>query len=120
MVMWTVLTWALVPLLAIRYGINGAALGYTIVGSTSAIAIYLARRYVKFSLKESVFKPLLSDFVIGVVLFILRRFLPLSFTSVWILLVVGALTYSLSSYLVIGSSLVADVRHSLKSIFTNK
>ena len=41
MIMWTVLTWAFIPVLAIKYGVNGAALGYALVGSSSIIAIYI-------------------------------------------------------------------------------
>ena len=32
MVMWTVLTWLLVPYLGSKYGVNGASIGYAVVG----------------------------------------------------------------------------------------
>src|SRR3989344_2381195 len=39
MIMWTVLTWAFVPLFAYFFGLNGAAIGFTLVGLSSFVAL---------------------------------------------------------------------------------
>src|SRR5258708_31471004 len=57
MIMWTVLTWVFIPFLALKYGGNGAAIGYSLVGSSSIVAIAIAKRYVNFSLTDSVINP---------------------------------------------------------------
>ncbi|OGM03111.1 hypothetical protein A2115_03410 [Candidatus Woesebacteria bacterium GWA1_41_8] len=113
MIMWAVLTWLLVPALAIRFGVGGAALGYALVGVSSVVAIYVARRHVHFSLWESVFKPAISTVVMGLVLFFTRRILPISLTSVILMVFLGTATYFAVSYLLIGRSLVDDVRKSI-------
>lgn len=120
MIMWTVLTWALVPIFAYKYGINGAALGYLLVGLSSGVAIYVARKFVKFSLSEAVFKPLISALIMGAVVMLGKSLLPTSFLSFFLLVILGIVTYATSSYFVIGNSLVGDVRHSFRSVFSEK
>ena len=120
MIMWTVLTWLFVPALAIKYGVSGAALGYAIVGASSVVAIYVARKYVRFSLRDSVLWPGISAAIMAIVVYLLREVLPVSFTSVWILIGVGAITYLVMTYLFVGSSLIIDAKKSFKAIFSKK
>jgi O-antigen/teichoic acid export membrane protein len=110
MIMWTALTWILVPYLGVKYGVNGASLGYAIVGASSVVAIAIAKRYVDFSLSESTLKPLLASFVMGVTLFVLRRFLPVNLYSIFILTIVGMVTYFASIFALVGMSIVTDVK----------
>ena len=93
-----------------RYGYVGAAIGYALVSSSSVIAIYIVRKYVKFSLTEGVFKPLLATGVMGVVVFLLRDLFPSSIVSVTILGGVGVITYFAISYKLVGVSLLEDVK----------
>jgi PST family polysaccharide transporter/lipopolysaccharide exporter len=118
MIMWTVLTWLFVPGLAYLYGVTGAATGYAIVSSSSVIAIYIARKYVKFSLKDSVVWPALSAALMGVIVFLVRSVLPVKLTSVWVLIGVGALTYAVSIYLFVGSSLIVDAKKSFRAFIS--
>jgi O-antigen/teichoic acid export membrane protein len=118
MVMWTILTWIFVPFLAYKFGINGAAFGYSIVGASSIVAIVVAKRAVKFSLMDSAVKPGFSAFLMGGVLLIVRRFLPVSFNSVWIMMAVGAFTYGISIFSLVGVSLLSDVKKGLATLFS--
>jgi O-antigen/teichoic acid export membrane protein len=116
MIMWAVLTWIFVPALAIKFGVNGAALGYAIVGLSSVVAIYIARKYVAFSLTEGVFKPAIAATIMGVVLLFARGYLPTSLTSVVLMVAVGVISYFAASYLIVGSSLIEDVKKSLRNL----
>ena len=118
MIMWTVLTWALVPFLAFRFGVNGAAAGYAIVGASSIVPIYIARRYVKYSLIDSVIKPGLSAVVMGLAMFFVRQILPINLIAVWVIAVVGVVSYGVSSYLIYGASIVGDVKKISKNLFS--
>lgn len=118
MIMWTVLTWVLVPILALKYGLNGAALGYSLVGISSVVPIYIVRRYVKFSLSDSVFKPGLAAVTMAVSMLVARSLLPVNFFSVWIISSVGVIVYALSSYIIFGPSLFQDVKKGIRSIFS--
>jgi len=116
MIMWAVLTWLLVPALAIKYGVNGAALGYSLVGASSIVAIYVARKEVAFSLVEGVFKPGLAALVMGLGLLLLRGMLPTSLTAVMVMVIVGAVGYFAISYLLVGRSLIEDVGKSIRNL----
>ena len=118
MIMWTVLTWLFVPALALKYGVNGAAFGYALVGASSLVAIYIARRYVAFSILESVVRPLAASLVMAIALFFVRGFLPSSLTSVWLLIALGIAIYGVSIYLIVGVSIVSDVRKSISTFFS--
>lgn len=119
MIMWTVLTWVFLPILALKFGVNGAALGYSLVGLSSVVAIYIAKKYVNFSLIESVLRPLSASLIMLIVLMIVRHFLTSSLISLGILILVGVVIYAISIYLIVGISIVTDVKKSL-SIFRNE
>ncbi|HET7098721.1 MAG TPA: oligosaccharide flippase family protein [Patescibacteria group bacterium] len=116
MIMWTILTWALIPFLSIKFGVNGAAIGYSLVGSSSLIAIFVAKKYVNFSLLNSVVKPGIGAIVMGVALIIVSKFLPVSINSMIVLAIVGLTIYGTSMLSMMGLSLVEDVQRSLKTL----
>lgn len=116
MVMWTVLTWVLVPYLAKRFGATGAAAGYAAVGASSIIAIFIVKKYVNFSLIDGAMKPFFASIVMGVTLLVLRHFLPQNLASLGILIVIGLTTYALSILALVGASLVEDVKKGLSAI----
>ncbi len=118
MIMWTILTWVLIPFLAIKFGFNGAALGYALVGSSSLVAIFVTKRFVNFSLADSVLKPLGATLVMGTVLFVLRAALPVNFYSLSVLILVGIVTYGVLMIAIIGISLIEDAKRSFKTIFS--
>ena len=115
--MWTVLTWALVPVLSIKYGVNGAAFSYLLIGSSSAVVFYIVKKYLNWSIYHSVIVPLLSSLVMGATLFILKSVLPIGeVKTLVILILVGGVTYLVSLYLVLGKSLIEDVKKIYLSI----
>lgn len=118
MIMWTVLTWAFVPYLAIKFGVNGAAFGYALVGVSSIIAIYIVHRIVKFSLFNSAGAPAIASIIMGVVLIIVRAFLQVSLSTIWILGGLGVIIYMTVMYLLIGSAIFEDVKKGIRAIFS--
>lgn len=117
MVMWTVLTWAIIPALAVRYGINGAAAGYALVGASSVIAIVIVYRIVRFSLYRSVFTPAIATIVMSVILMLVRGNLASSLMSVAVMVIVGGFFYMSVMYVLVGAAIVSDAKRGLKAIF---
>lgn len=95
MIMWTILTWMIVPLLALLYGVNGAAIGFTSVGLSSVIALYLVSKYVDINYLQSAGKPLFASILMGVLVFIIRSLLPVSVQQVIGMIIVGLISYFL-------------------------
>ncbi|MEK7188476.1 MAG: oligosaccharide flippase family protein [Patescibacteria group bacterium] len=118
MLMWTIITWVAVPLLSLKFGVNGAAFGYALVSLSSVVAIYLAKRVVSFSLTDSAIKPLAASLFMGLVLLVVKQFLPASFYSVWILTITGIVIYGFSMLILVGVSLISDVKKTFKTIFS--
>lgn len=118
MVMWTVLTWLFVPFLATRNGVNGAALGYALVGASSVVAIIVARRQVRFSLVNSALRPFLATLVMSLLLLLLRGQFENSMALVWGLIAVGFVSYLVSVYLLVGATLIKDVKKSFAALFS--
>lgn len=110
MIMWTVLTWLFVPALTLKFGVSGAAVGYGLVGTSSGVAIYIARRFVRFSLTDAVVRPLAASAVMGISLVILRNFLPINIVSFGLLVGLGIVVYMASIYLMVGISIISDVK----------
>lgn len=93
MIMWTVLTWIFVPLFAFLYGLNGAALGFTLVGLSSFVALYLVSKYVDVDYLRSTGKPLLATIFMGACVFIVRNIISVSVQQVVVMSIVGLIAY---------------------------
>lgn len=117
MIMWTTLTWIFIPLLALKLGVVGASIGYSLVGASSVFAIIIAKKYVNFSLMNSMVKPGIGALVMGIILIIMKRALPISIYSMEILFITGIIVYAASMLSMMGLSLVEDVRKSFKTLF---
>ncbi len=94
MVMWTVLTWVFVPALTFLYGINGAAIGFSLVGLSSVVALYLVAKHVDVNYLQSVGKPMLAAALMGLSVFIVRNLFPVSTAQVIGMGIVGLISYS--------------------------
>ena len=117
MLMWTALTWIGIPYLSIKFGVNGAAFGYALVGFSSIVAIYIIRKIVKFSLSKSIVVPLVGSLFMGMVAFLTKTLLPATFFSVWIIVVVGAVFYLMIMYFLAGKLIVNDIKRGIKAIW---
>lgn len=118
MIMWTTLTWLFIPYLSMKFGVTGAAIGYSLVGASSIVAITIAKKYINFSISEAIFKPLLGTFIMGAVIFSVKRFLPVSLDSFIVLSVLGLIIYLSTMLGILGLSLFEDAKRSFKTIFS--
>ncbi len=95
MIMWTCLSWIFVPFLAIRFGLNGAAIGFTLVGMTSFIALFIISKYITIDYWQSVGRPLSGTVVFGIVLLTTRNLFPASVLQIIFMAVSGLISYIL-------------------------
>lgn len=96
MVMWTSLTWVFVPLFSYIYGLDGAAIGFTLVGMSSFIALYLVSKYVTVNYILCVGKPMIATLLMGIAVFIVRMSLPVSLMQVILMMIIGVISYSIA------------------------
>lgn len=99
MIMWTVLTWIFVPVLALSFGVTGAAVGFSLVGLSSVIALMVALKYVQVNYLQVLGKPLIIAMILGVAVFIIRWLIPTSLIQVVIMITGGLITFLISIFL---------------------
>lgn len=110
MIFWTILSWVIIPVLAIFYGVNGVAYGYALIGVSSIIAIRVAIRYVDIDFIGSILRPLLAASVMGVLNIFLIFLMPKSFLTLITVMTLGVVVYLAILYLIFGKQLVVDVK----------
>lgn len=93
MIMWTALTWIFVPVLALTFGVSGAAWGFTLVGLSSIVALIIALKYIEINYWQVVGKPLVISILVGLVVFLVRSILPISVMQVILMLSSGLATF---------------------------
>jgi len=120
MVMWTSLSWVILPLLSKKWGISGAAVGYALVSLSSFVILYITKKILNWSIFNSIIKPLLASWVMGIILYLVKNIFPYNIYSFVLLVVFGIVTYSIMLYLLVGASLVEDVKKTIASIFSKK
>lgn len=115
MVFWTILTWLLTPLLAWKYSFTGVALSQAIIGSTSFIVIFLAKKQVDISL-SGVAKTLTGTAVLGTILFLGKTYMSPSWISLVGLIAVAGAAYGGVLFFLTGGAVISDVKTLLFSL----
>lgn len=93
MIMWTLLTWLFVPAFAVTFGVSGAAFGFSLVGSSSVVAMFFALKYFEINYLNIVGKPLLVSAITGGVVLAIRSLLQVSWQQIAFMCVGGLIAY---------------------------
>jgi len=114
MIMWTVLTWTLMPALSIKFGYLGVAVSVAIIATTSILTVILAKRQINFSLLRALKTPVIASVVLGFSLFFMKGYLT-SITGVALVTLISALIYFSACFVLEGKRLITDVTTLFKS-----
>lgn len=118
MVMWTVLSWGLIPWLSVHYGFVGAAQGYFLVSLSSFVVYFILKKSIDFDGYYAIGKPFLASVIMAVAMIIARSIMPFTLLNFALIVVIGSFTYAFALYFVVGGSLIVDVKKTFSSIFT--
>lgn len=113
MVMWTVLTWALSPLLALYFGYLGVAIASAIISFSSIIPIVIVVKMLKVEIINNVIKPFIASLMMSILVFLLSTIFEVSIISLISLVVVGVISYGLIIWIIAKER----VQESLRFIF---
>lgn len=113
MVIWTVMTWVLTPLLIWELGYNGVALASFIVTLTIGYTIYLVKQYIPFSFIKSVQTPFIGSILMGIIIFFLARLVVMNVLTLIFVILIGGLLYSIFVLKFAGSEILPYVRQYL-------
>lgn len=114
MILWTALTWILTPLLIYIFGFNGVAIASFLITLTIFITIYLVKKIVNFSFLKSIFKPALATIILSAYLIIGNAFLTRDLLSLITVIIIGAVIYLGTMYLLAKKEVENDIKILLK------
>jgi O-antigen/teichoic acid export membrane protein len=114
MVLWTVLTWLLTPVLIMQMGYNGVAIASFIVSTTIFYTVYLAQKVVNFSFLKSVYKPFLASILMGTITYIYSLYFVSGIITLLSAVIIAALLYFAIIYKLAKSEIKSGIRIVLK------
>ncbi len=94
MIMWTILTWIFFPLLSWKFGYIGTVWASVIVGISSFIVWFIAKREFDVNIFVSVSKPFFGSLLMGLILFGINQLGFNHLVNVLIKIVAGCLVYA--------------------------
>lgn len=109
MVIWTILIWILTPLFIYLYGYNGVSVASFLVTTTIVYTVYLVKKIIDFKFLPSISKPLAASVLMTLVVYIASNIFAKDFLSLIFVILIGALIYSLSLFILAGKELKNDL-----------
>lgn len=107
MLMWTGLTWAFMPFLAIKFGYLGVAYATGIIATSSIVTILLAKKYVDFNFFTIIKTPLAATALMSSFLFFTTRLIT-SFPALIVIVLISTALYSTVIFLIEGKVFFTD------------
>lgn len=111
MVMWTVLTWLLTPLLVLLYGFVGVAIASFVISFTSVVTIILVKRILAIKVIDSIIIPALASFIMGGIVYIFSTLLVRDKIMLVLAIAVGIVIYLSLIWLFDRERMIADLRN---------
>lgn len=116
MIMWTVVTVVLMPLLAMKYGFIGAAYATGIIALTSIIPVIITRKYIDFSLSYTIIKPAAATMIMGIYILFMQKMIPGILGTV-AALSTGTAVYLLAVILINGIKIIPEIISHVKEAY---
>lgn len=108
MIMWTVLTWVLMPLLGLRFGYRGVSVAAALIAFSSIVVLVVIRRYIKLDYVRVLRSPVLASIAMGVgVWAVVQRFH--GFGGLFLAVVTGVVIYLCGILILDKDHLLAEI-----------
>ncbi len=66
MVMWTVLTWVLTPILVWKFAFNGVAIAAFLISFTSVFSVFMTKKYIAIEIMKNIKPQLIASFCMAI------------------------------------------------------
>ena len=110
MILWTVMTWGLTPIMIHFMGFNGFALVTAIINVSVLPIIFIAKKYVDFVVIKEIKYPVVSSLVMGVVLYFVSLVVVTNIPTLIGVIILGGIIYCSTYYLFAKDELLTDLR----------
>jgi PST family polysaccharide transporter len=114
MVLWTLMTWTLTPVLIHFYGYNGVSIASFLITLTIFITISLVRKIVDFRFFRSIYKAALATLVMSICLFFSIKLFVGDLVSLIIFMIFNGGIYLVLMYFLARKEVVNDLNILLK------
>lgn len=110
MIMWTVLTWVLTPLLVLRYGFEGVAIASFIISFSSAITIVMVKRILEVKVMNAVFLPITASLVMAICVDLFSANFIRDKLTLLLAIIFGGVVYGIIILLFARKRLISDLQ----------
>ncbi len=110
MVIWTLLTWVLTPMLIMIFGYNGVALASFIISLSIVYTIYLVKKQVEFSIFHPLLKPGIATGIMGLCAYFGGMLFVSNIITLIFVIIFAALVYGVIMYLIAKDEIIQDIQ----------
>lgn len=110
MIIWTILTWILTPILIYFYGFNGVALAAFIISFTSVLSVIFVKKAIKINVFENTWRQLFASLIMVIVALQGFNYWYQNLIMLLLGIIVSSLTYGLSFLIVGREKLFTEIR----------
>jgi O-antigen/teichoic acid export membrane protein len=110
MVMWTVLTWILTPILVINFGFIGVGLTSLIISFSSIVTVIIVKKILTLRILDAIAIPTLASLIMSIVVFIYSQAVVKNEITLVSAILFGIIFYILLIYLLARERIIKDIR----------
>ena len=110
MVMWTILTWGLTPILVSKYDFIGVGFAAFIISFSSALTIYFVKKLLDLKVFDAIFLPTFCSLIMGIIVYIFCQLLVTNWITLILSIGVGVMIYAGSLFLFAKDRILADLK----------
>lgn len=116
MILWTVLTWLITPLMAIKIGFLGVALATFLVNATVILAALVLKKIMPVNFSAQILGPLLASIIMFLIIILIREKFSYNFTGILGIIITAVLIYGTAIFLLEGEKLSKEINFFIKEI----
>lgn len=110
MIMWTVLTWLLTPVLTMIYGFIGVGLAAFLISFSSIVAIFITRRILQINLVSALALPLFGSIVMALSVYYFSLMFVRNYLTMGLAVALGVVIYIGIVMLVARRKIMEDIQ----------
>lgn len=116
MVMWTVLTWILTPILVWKFAFNGVAIAAFLISFTSVFSVFMTKKYIAIEIMKNIWPQLLAGFGMAIFGFLGIKWWGQSYTNFFLGGVSSFLLYFAIFLAIAGRRFTAEIKGLKKNL----
>ena len=110
MIFWTIATWILTPFAIYLFGFNGVAIASALIAFSLFIVVYIVKKYIDFSLINSIKGPFVSTIIMGIFTYFLSIIMIGNFFALTMVILLSGILYLASMLILAKQELISDIK----------